>query len=82
MYNFSNTGLYEMIVIEFVELLGGWWFPLSTNPSRANQSNTRRLGYTVRGGIEARGQMKCPRTGVGIYEYKISSASFPIFFQL
>ena len=35
----------------------------------------RRLGYTVRGGIEAGGQMKCPRTaGLGytyIYIYKI-----------
>ena len=57
-----------MIAIELAEGLRGWWFPLSTNPSRADQSNTRRLGYTVRGGIEAGGQMKCPRTGVGVYE--------------
>ena len=42
-----------MIVIALVELLSGD-FALSTNPSRANQSSTRRLGsHTVRGGIEA-----------------------------
>ena len=32
------TGQYEMIVIELAELLSEWWFPLSTNPGRADQS--------------------------------------------
>ena len=27
-----------MIVIELTELLLEWWFPLSTNPGRADQS--------------------------------------------
>ena len=48
------TGHYETIVIELAELLSEWWFPLSTNLSRADQLNTRRLGYTVRSGIEPR----------------------------
>ena len=57
-----------MVAIELAEILGEWWFPLFTNPIRAYQSNTRRLGYTVRGGIEAGGYMKCPRTGIWVYE--------------
>ena len=42
----------------------------------------RRLGYTVRGGIEAGGQMKCPRSaGLGHTKKKVSSsASCPIVF--
>ena len=32
------TGQFEMIVIELAELLSGWWFSLSTNPGRADQS--------------------------------------------
>ena len=56
-----------MVVTELPEL-SEWCFPLSTNRSRADQSNTRRLGYTVRGGIEAGGQMTCSRTGVGVFE--------------
>ena len=56
-----------MIVIELTELLSEWWFPLSTTHGRAFN---RRLGYTVQDGIEAAGQIKCPRTaGVGyVYE--------------
>ena len=55
----------DIIVIELAGSLSEWQFPLSTNPRRADQSSTWRLGYTVRGGIEAGGQMKCQRTGVG-----------------
>ena len=32
------TGQYEMRVIELAELLSEWWFPLFTNPGRADQS--------------------------------------------
>ena len=68
-----------MIVIELAELLIEWWFALSTNPSRVDQSNTSRLGYIVWGGIEAAGQIKFPRTGVGVYdEVKFGSASCDI----
>ena len=35
---FLITGQYEMRVVELAELLSEWWFPLSTNPGRANQS--------------------------------------------
>ena len=71
-----------MIVIELDELLCEWWLPLSTNPSRADQSNTRRLDYTVRGGIEAGGRMKCPRTGLG-YTNKNSAVRVAAdFFQV
>ena len=31
------AGQYEMRVIELVKLLSEWWFPLSTNPGRADQ---------------------------------------------
>ena len=40
------TGQYEMIVtqmIELAELLSEWWFPLSTNPGRADQSKVGLL---------------------------------------
>ena len=77
--NYLNTCRYGMIVIELAELLGEWWFPLPTSPSRADQSNTRRLGDTVRGGIEAGGLMKCPRTGVGLYEYNSAVWVVPYF---
>ena len=52
-----------MIVIGLAELLmsGGFLYP----PTPAEPINPR-LGYTVRGGIEAGGQTKCPRTaGLG-----------------
>ena len=62
------TAQHEMMVIEHAELLTMWWFPLSTNPGRADQSCTQRLGYTVRGGIEVGGQTKCQRAGFGAYE--------------
>ena len=52
-----------MIAIELAEPLSEWWFPLSTNPGRADQS---KVGLTARGGIEAGGQMKRRRTaGLG-----------------
>ena len=74
------TGQYEMIVIDLAEPLSEWWFALSTNPNRANQSNTRRLGYTVRGGIEAGGQMKCPRTaGLGYMNNILAVLVAPFF---
>ena len=47
-------------------MVGGFLYPRT--PSRADQSNTRRVGYTVRGGIKAGGQVKRPRTGVEEYE--------------
>ena len=54
-----------MIVIELAELLGEWWFFSIHEPQPS-----RSIEYpdTVRGVIEAGGQMKCPRTGVGVYE--------------
>ena len=71
-----------MIVIELAELLMNWWFPLSTNPSRADRSNIRKLGYTVRGGIEAGGQIKSPRTGVGVcIRIKLKQCDLPRFFS-
>ena len=75
------TGRYEIIVIELAELLGEWCFHLSMNPSRTDQSNTRRLGYTaVRGGIEAGDQMKCPLPGLG-YTNKNSAVRVSPFFS-
>ena len=58
-----------MIAVELAELLSEWWFLLYPR-TPAEPINRLRgiLGYTVRGGIEAGGQMKCPRTGVGVYE--------------
>ena len=62
-----------MRFIELVELLSEWWFPLSTRVPA--ELINRRLGYTVRGAIEAGGQMKCPRTvGLG-YTNKNSAVS-------
>ena len=40
------TGPYKITVIELAELLGEWWFHLSTNPSRADLSNTPRGWFT------------------------------------
>ena len=52
-----------MIVIELAELLTEWWFLYPQTPA---EPIARRLGYTVRGGIEAADQKKCPRTaGLG-----------------
>ena len=51
------TGQYEMIVTELAELLSEWWFPLSTNPGRADQSKVGlHCAGWYRGG-------ECPRTG-------------------
>ena len=48
-----------MLVVDLLNVLlsGGFLYPRT--PA---ESINRRLGYTVRGGIEAGGQMKCPRT--------------------
>ena len=56
------AGQYEMILNEHAELLSEWWFSLSTNPGRADQSKVELHcagGYRGTGG-----QMKCPRTAV------------------
>ena len=60
------TGQYEMIVIELAELLSEWWFPLSTNPGRADQS---KVGLHCAGWYRGRGsnEMSAYR-GVGVYE--------------
>ena len=60
------TGQYEMIVIELAELLSEWWFPLSTNPGRADQS---KVGLHCAGWYRGRGsnEMSACR-GVGVYE--------------
>ena len=71
------TGQYEMIVIELAELLSEWWFPLSTNLGRADQS---KVGLHCAGWYRGRSQVKCPHRGDGVYEKKLSSsASCPIF---
>ena len=77
------TGQYETIGIKLAEILSKLWFHLSTNPSRADQSNTRRLGYTVGSGTEAGGQIKCPRTARLGYTNKTSGVRVaPFFFSL
>ena len=60
------TGQYEMIVIELAELLSEWWFPLSTNPGRADQS---KVGLHCAGWYQGRGsnEMSAYR-GVGVFE--------------
>ena len=65
--------------IELAELLSEWWFPLSTNPGRADQS---KVGlHCMRGGIEAESQMKCPRTaGLGYTNKKSAVAGVAPFF--
>ena len=72
-------GQYEMIVIEVVELLSEWWFPLSTNSGRANQS---KVGLHCAGWYRGRTSNELPAyRGVGVYEQKFSSiASCPILF--
>ena len=67
-FNIAIKRQYDIIGIKLAELLSEWQLPLSTNARRAHQSSTRRLSYTVRGGIEAGGQMKCQRTGDGAFE--------------
>ena len=68
-----------MIVIELAELLSEWWFPLSTNPGQADQS---QVGLHCAGWYRGRGlnEMSAYRE-VGVYEYKLSSssASCPFF---
>ena len=60
------TGQYEMIVIELAELLSEWWFPLSTNPGRANQSKVGlHCAGWYRGGRS--NEMSAYR-GVGVYD--------------
>ena len=55
-----------MIGIELAELLSKWWFPLSTNPGRANQL---KVGLHCAGWYGGRGsnEMSAYR-GVGVYE--------------
>ena len=62
-----------MIVIELAELLSEWWFPLSTNPGRADQA---KVGLHCAGWYRGRGsnEMSAYR-GVGVYEYKVSSSA-------
>ena len=55
-----------MIVIELTELLSEWWFPLSTNSGRADQS---KVGLHCAGWHRVResNEMSAYR-GVGVYE--------------
>ena len=55
-----------MIVIEHAGLLSEWWFPLSTNPGRADQS---KVGLHCAGWYRGResNEMFAYR-GVGVYE--------------
>ena len=75
------TGQYEMVVIS-LNLLnflvsGGFIYP-RTLAEPINQ----RLGYTVRGDVEAGGQMKCPRTaGLGYAKKKSAVARVAPFFS-
>ena len=60
------TGQYEMIVIELAELHSEWWFPLSTNPGRADQSNVR---LHCAGWYRGRGSNEMPAyREIGVYE--------------
>ena len=78
MCNFSN---HRPVVDKSLNLLnflvsGGFLYP-RTPAEPINQ----RLGYTVRGGIEAGGQMKCPRTaGLGYTNKKSAAARVAPFF--
>ena len=67
-----------MIVIELGELLSEWWFPLSTNPGRADLS---KVGLHCAGWYRGRGQMTCPRTaGLGYTNKKSAVARVaPLF---
>ena len=69
-----TTGQYEIIVAS-LNLLNFLVSGGSLYPQTPAESINRRLGYTVRGGIEAGGQMKCPRAaGLG-YTNKKSAVS-------
>ena len=77
---FLITGQYEMIVtsLNLLNFLvsGGFLYPRTP----AEPIN-RRLGYTVRDGIEAGGQMKCLRTaGLGYTNKKSAVARVAPFF--
>ena len=55
-----------MIVIELAELVSVWWFPLSTNPGRADQS---KVGLHCAGWYRGRGSNEISAyRGVGVYE--------------
>ena len=55
-----------MIVIELVELLIEWCFPLSTNPGRADQS---KVGLHCAGWYRGRGSNEMSAyLGVGVHE--------------
>ena len=74
------TGKYEMIVIELAEFLSEWWFALSTNTARADQSDVRLDGAGWYGGKGSNEMSAC--RGVRGYEKTFSStssASCPIF---
>ena len=64
-----------MIVIELAELFSEWWFPVSTNPGRADQS---KVALHFAGWYRGRGSDKMSAyRGVGVYEQMFtSSASF------
>ena len=60
------AGQYEMMVIELAELLGEWWFHLSTNPGQANQW---KVGLHFAGWHRGKGSNEISAyRGVGVYE--------------
>ena len=60
------TGQNGMIVIELAEPLSEWWFPLSTNPGRADQS---KVGLHCEGWYRgSRSNEMSAYRGVGVYE--------------
>ena len=60
------TGQYEMRLIEPAELFSERWFPLSTNPGRADQS---KVGLHCAGWYRGKGSNEMPvYRGVGVYE--------------
>ena len=75
------TGQYEMIVtsLNLLNFLVSSGFLYPRTPA---EPINRRLGYTVRGGIEAGGQTKCPRTaGLGYTNKKSAVARDAPFFS-
>ena len=60
------TGQYEILVRELAELVREWWFPLSTDPGRADKS---MVGLHCAGWYRGRGpnDMSAYRR-VGVYE--------------
>ena len=55
-----------MIVIELAELFSEWWFPLSMNPGRADQS---KVGLHCVGRYRSRESNEMSAYhGVGVYE--------------